>query len=117
MANTGPVLTLERKEYIANNWQQMTDYEIGKSLDLSSGSVTNLRVRMGLIRKPLIEVKSSVKAYIIESFFNDIPTRIMCKMTSLPRDKVIEIIGKNCFYVKRSYNTITMVMDSKVNYD
>lgn len=111
------ILTPERKEFIVSNWKKMTDYQIGKSLDLSAGSVAALRLSIGIMRRETVDVKPNVKAYIIECFFNDIPSRVICKNTGLPRDKVIQIIGDTCFFTKRSYSTITMVMDSKVNYD
>ena len=115
MAN-GLILSDDRRNFIADNWKEMDDYNMGKYLDLSKGSVTMLRVKMGLVRRVIIDVPVKTKAYIIECFFNDIPLKQVSKTTKISYHKVSEIIHNNCFFIKRSYNTVTLVMDSKANY-
>lgn len=110
------LLTDERKNLITENWQTMSDYEMGRKLNLYPGSIALLRQRLGLLRKVKTEITSLTKAFVINAFFNHMRTKSIMKMTGLTYYQVNYIIDKNCFYKQRSYNTITLVMDSKVNY-
>lgn len=115
---TGKIaITDERKNLITQNWSNISDYEMGISLNLHPGTVALIRQRLGFYRKTKTEVSREQKAYVINAFFNDMRIKSIMKMTSLTYHQVTYIIDKNCFHKQRSYDTTTLVMDSKVNYD
>lgn len=115
---TGKIaITEERRSLITKNWSKLSDYQMGLSLNLHPGTVAMIRQRLGFYRKTKSEISASQKAYVINAFFNDMRIKSIMKMTSLTYHQVTYIIDKNCFHKQRSYDTITLVMDSKVNYD
>ena len=116
MNKHGAKMTDERRIFISENWETMTDKEMGLKLDISKGSVSLLRQSLKFFRIDVQAIPNEKKAFVVNAFFNDIRMKAIMQMTTLSYNQVKYIIEQNCFFKKRSYNTITLVMDSKVNY-
>lgn len=70
------------KQFIRDNWQEMTDKEIGEALSRSSGGITNVRQNMGLTNYERHEWTEE-EEQIVRDYYEDTPNDEIVEM--LPR--------------------------------
>ena len=103
-------------DYIRSNYLNVKDEVIGMAIGLTSAGVNSRRRRMGLSKPQPLADKSRI-AVSLEMFCNGATVVSIARRFNTSHRAISLILNKNFFYKQRSYNTITLVMDSKINYD
>lgn len=111
------VLTSDQiNKFILDNYQSMTDQEIGKIVGLSPKTIYNRRFKMKIHFKKSINQNSTI-AEILELFTTGITVADVARKIRKRPSVVSNIINKHYFPKKRGYNTVTLVLESKINYE
>ncbi len=96
---------------------KFSDTELAKLLGISHNKVVSIRkvLRITRYRRSIVDPK--LIAMICELFANGYTIVKISKLIKKPENAVSDIITKHWFTKKRSYNTITYVIESKINYE
>jgi len=104
--------------FIKDNFLKMNDAQIAEVLGMAKRSVWARRKRLGLKRKRLSSDLTKNQTAKIMELFTMGNTLVDI---ALSINKSIAVVSRtleaNYFFKQRSYDTVTMVMDSKINYD
>lgn len=103
-------------KFILDNYQNMNDEEIGKYLGLSPKTIYHRRFRMKIHFKKSIKQNSTI-AEILELFTSGITIAEVARKIRKRPSVVSNIINKHYFPKQRGYNTVTLVLESKINYE
>lgn len=104
------------QQFIAKNWSKMTDEDMSKRLRISTKQVQIYRLRLGKSRKLSLKKPENL-ALAIEMFANGSGLVMIGKHFGIAPSTVSALITKHFFYKQRSYDTITLVAESKINYE
>lgn len=107
--------TDERTNFIKENWQSITDYEMGLHLDLSFGSIVAYRTWLKLYREHRFVIRKEIKAQIAEQFFNGVPLLDISRTFGIAVSGVSRFISNDMFFKKKSEETEILVKQSKIN--
>lgn len=107
---------MNAKEFIKDNWQTMSDVELAKYLGYTHYHIQKLRCQLRLRRYDLKVVDKEFIAKVCEYYANDISIVKIAKIFGKPPNIISKMITKYWFRLKKSEDTITLVMDSKANY-
>jgi hypothetical protein len=111
-------MSTEVENYIKENLYNKTDYQMGLYLGYTERTIKNYRLSMKIKRRFNNQRLGKDKiAKILEYFANYTPIIEIARLVGTSYNHTRYVIHKYFFYTQRSYNTITMVMDSKVNYN
>lgn len=111
-------MNVEIDKYIRDNFSKKTDYEIGKALGYSEYTIKNYRLSIKIRRRFDNQKLGKDKiSKILEGFANYTSIKQIAKDVGVSYNHARYVIDKYFFYTKSSYNTLTMVMDSKMNYN
>lgn len=103
-------------DFIKLNYKLMSDEEIGYKVSLSYHTVYKRRLKLKLYYKKSVSQNETI-AEVLEWFSNgETCANIARKMRKTPRS-ISLIIDTHFFFKKRGYNTITLVLESKINYE
>jgi len=103
--------------YIQKNWLKQTDQEMGEALGLQVNTIYNYRhfLKLSRIKKKPLDKK--LVAFVLERYVNRTPLKIIAERLGISGFQVGKILSAHYFTKKRSYDTVTLVLDSKINYD
>lgn len=109
----------EIEKAIRENYLTKNDREIGDMFGLSPRTIRGHRFSLRLNSRFLREEEKdrNIIANIIELFVAEIPMQNIARLYQKSNSTISQLITKHYFSKQRSYDTITMVMDSKINYD
>lgn len=102
--------------YVKRAFPLATDKEMSNHLQISVSLVRQIRSKLGLKRERWDEVGKERIAVILEFFANGKTVRYISQVTNMDVGKINRLIENYWFTKQRSYNTITLVMESKANY-
>ena len=103
-------------KFILENYKTMSDVDIGLIVGLSAKTVYNRRYRMGIFLKKKINTPEVV-AEILELFTTGITCAEIARILRKKPKAITDIINRHYFTKQRGYNTITLVLESKINYE
>lgn len=102
-------------QYIRENWKYYDDESMGRSLGIEAPMVQKLRNRIGCRRQSCITSDTKTIALICELFANGKTLVQISKIVAKNVRTISSVITKNWLYKKRSFDTITLIMESKIN--
>jgi len=103
--------------YIQLNWLKQTDEEMGKALHLKLSTVYNYRYLLHLSRINKQPLDKKLVALVLEHYVNRTPIKSIGALVNKSSYQIGQILSAHYFGKRRSYDTITLVLDSKINYD
>ncbi|MCZ4244934.1 hypothetical protein [Pedobacter punctiformis] len=106
----------EKKSFIAKNWHLMDDAQLSKATMLSERSVQHYRMELNLNKTRFSIKENEGIALVLELFVNGSTVAQISRLTGVYDSVISKLITKHFFYKKRSIDTITMVLDSKINF-
>jgi len=104
------------EEYVKKVFPLATDKEISNHLQISVSLVRQIRSKLGLKRERWTDVGKDRTAVILELFANGKTIKYISQVTNMDVGKINRLIENYWFTKQRSYNTITLVLESKANY-
>jgi len=103
-------------DFIRINYKIMTDEEIGYKVGLSVHTVYKRRLNLKLYYKKSFSQIETI-AEVLEWFSNGETCAEIARKIRKNPNVISKIIDTHFFYKKRGYNTITLVLESKINYE
>lgn len=115
------MLSEDHNDYIKMAMKYFDDVKIGKMLGVTAKTIYNRRARLGLLRKSGVkdqaEIDTQKIALIIEWFANGMSIETCASKFKLPTAHVSLLIKLHFKTLKKSKNTITLLIESKLNFD
>jgi hypothetical protein len=106
----------EKKAFIAKNWHKMDDKQLGEYTNLGQRSVQRYRMKLNL-KKSRFSVKDKEGiALVLELFANGSTIVQIAKLTGSYSTMISNLIERHWLVKKREINTITLVVESKINF-
>ena len=106
----------EKKSFIASNWHVMDDTQLANITMLSERSVQRYRMELNLKKDRFnINDKSGI-GLVLELFANGSKVANIAKLTRKSDSSISKLLNKYFFFKQRSLDTVTLILDSKINY-
>lgn len=107
--------TPETWQYIKDNWRNTDDQTMGKHLGISAQIVQKLRNSVGLKRQTMYASDPNTTALICELFANGSTIVQISRIVAIKEATVSRMIENYWLYKTRSFDTVTLVLESKIN--
>jgi hypothetical protein len=105
--------------FISKNYRMLSDKQLANELSISvqgDNGVQSIRKRYSLYRAGLAYYDRNKLAKLIELWFNGSTIADAARQTDIELKKACQYISKYALYKKKSYTTITLVIESKMNF-
>lgn len=111
------MITAEEKEkFVKENFNTMSDIQMSEVLKISPRQIQTYRLRYQSRRQSSLKSKENI-AIATELFANGISMVEIGRRFNVHSSTISTLMSKVFFYKKRSFDTITVVAESKINYN
>lgn len=108
--------TREEKNFIIENWQKMTDFEMSEKLELKQETVSKIRLSLNLVRPKNRTINDRLLiSGVLEMYIGmDFSIKKISSITGKKNATISNLISKHFFTKKHNDNTETLILKSKV---
>lgn len=110
----GILETKERTDFIVENWKNMSDLDMAKSLNLSLQAICAYRCWLGFYRQKYNTLPREKKALIAEMFFTEYSLKDIVNHTGHTYYTVSKFITDHMMFKRQSDKTMVISLKSKV---
>lgn len=103
--------------YISTHFLEKSDIKLAEDLSMCKKAIYERRKRMGLKRPYITTFAPETIARVLEYFSNGYSIAEIGRLMFKPHFQINNIISRHFFYKKSSYDTVTLVIQSKINFE
>ena len=104
-------------DFIKSNYKKMDDVSIGVMFGLSKKAIYNRRVKMDLRFYAKHAHSKDLISNILHLFSNNHTIAAIARITRRKPHQINKVLYDNFFVKKKSEKTITLILESKINYE